>query len=275
MGLTLYHYANSVCSEKVRLALDEKGLKWESCEVDLFSGEQFDAEYLKLNPKAVVPTLIHDGKVLPESTLICEYIDDVYLLPRLKPADLFDLAQMRMYPKAVDEGLHWGVGIFSFVAMFADRLRKLNRDELAARFASMPDLDRRERQSAIVERGVDAPHVLRSIAIWESGLAKIEKALADGRPWIMGDAYTLADLSLTPYVARMEYIHYFNAFTAERPKTRAWWTRVKKRPSFASANAAWITDADIKEMAEGGERTRAAIVAKRDEFVGSDTAAAT
>ena len=140
MGLTLYHYANSVCSEKARLALDEKGLKWESCEVDLFSGEQFSAEYLKLNPS---------------------------------------------------------------------------------------------------------------------------------------DGYTLADLSLTPYVARMEYIHYLNAFTAERPKTRAWWTRVKKRPSFASANAAWITDADIKEMAEGGERTRAAIVATRDEFVRSATGAAT
>jgi glutathione S-transferase len=274
MGLTLYHYANSIGSEKARLALDEKGLRWESREIDLFKGEQFDPAYLKLNKKAVVPTLIHDGRVLPESTVICEYIDDVFPAPRLKPVDPFDVAQMRLFTKAVDEGLHWGSAIFSFVAMFADRLRKLSKDKLAAHFASMPDLDRRERQAAIVEHGADAPHVLRAIAIWETGFANIDKALADGRPWIMGDAYTLADLCVTPFVARMEYVRLFDAFTATRPMTVAWWARVKARPSFASANKAWLTEADVKEMAEGGEKIRTAIAAKRAEFVRTDKAAA-
>ena len=65
MSLTLYHFNNSVCSEKVRLVLNEKGVTaWESKEIDLFTGKQFDAEYLKLNPKAVVPTLVDDGRVL-------------------------------------------------------------------------------------------------------------------------------------------------------------------------------------------------------------------
>jgi ganglioside-induced differentiation-associated protein 1 len=273
MTLVLYHYGNSVCAEKARLALDEKGVKWESREVDLFDGSQFDPEYLKINPKAVVPTLIHDGRVLPESSIICEYIDDIFPEPRLKPSDPFDVAQMRMYPKAVDEGLHWGVGIFSFVAMFADRLRKLSVEEREARFARMPDLDRRERQSTIVERGVDAPHVLRAIAIWEAGLDKVEKALADGRPWIMGENYTLADLSLTPYVSRLEYINYFPDFTQSRLLTRSWWSRVKARPSFKSANAAWISEAEIAEMAEGGNRTRAAVADKRKNYLATDSVA--
>ena len=79
MALALYHYNSSVCSEKVRMVLNEKGeTGWESHEVDLFTGGQFDPAYLKLNPKAVVPTLVDDGRVLTESTLIAEYLDDKF-----------------------------------------------------------------------------------------------------------------------------------------------------------------------------------------------------
>ena len=59
--LTLYDYGNSVCCQKVRITLREKGLDWEAIRVDLFKTEQYDPKYLKLNPKGVVPTLVHDG----------------------------------------------------------------------------------------------------------------------------------------------------------------------------------------------------------------------
>ena len=256
MSLILYHYSNSVCAEKARLALDEKHADWEGRHVHLFKGEQFDPEYMKLNPKAVVPTLVHDGQVL------------------VKPADPMARAQMRIFPKMVDEGLHFGVGVFSFVAMFADRLRALPDDERAARFAAMPDLDRRERQSTIVEKGTEAPHVLKAISIWENGLAKIEKTLGHGGPWIMGEQFTLADLCLTPYISRMEYIRYFDFFTEKRPKTREWWERVKARPSFHSANQAWFEQEELDEMAEGGLRTRDVIASKRKYFLENDPVAA-
>ena len=62
-----------------------KGLTWEPAKVDLFKAEQYDPKYLKLNPKGVVPTLVHDGKAIIESTLICEYLDDAFPEPRLIP----------------------------------------------------------------------------------------------------------------------------------------------------------------------------------------------
>lgn len=274
MSVILYHYSNSVCAEKARLALAEKQVEWEGRHVHLFKGEQFDPEYMKLNPKAVVPTLVHDGQVLVESTLICEYIDDAFPGPALKPADPMARAQMRIFTKMVDEGLHFGVGVFSFVAMFADRLRNMSDDERAAHFAAMPDLDRRERQSTIVEKGTEAPHVLKSISIWENGLAKIEKNLSDGRPWIMGEQYTLADLCLTPYMSRMEYIRYFEFFTEKRPNTREWWERVKARPSFTTANRSWFEQEELDEMSEGGLRTKDVIAAKRKHFLETDLVAA-
>ena len=81
--LILYDFGNSVCCQKVRITLVEKGLAWKARHVDLFKTEQYDPEYLKLNPKGVVPTLVHNGTAIIESTLICEYIDDTFPDPPL------------------------------------------------------------------------------------------------------------------------------------------------------------------------------------------------
>ena len=60
----------------MRLVLEEKAIPYEEIDLNLQKGDQFDPDYLKLNPKAVVPTVIHDWRVIRESTLICEYLDE-------------------------------------------------------------------------------------------------------------------------------------------------------------------------------------------------------
>ena len=72
--LELYHNHTSVCAAKVRMALEEKGLAWTGRQVDIFNGEQHKPDYLRLNPLGVVPTLVRDGSVFIESTIINEYI---------------------------------------------------------------------------------------------------------------------------------------------------------------------------------------------------------
>ncbi len=64
--LKLYTAQNSICTQKVFLTLIEKGLDWESEYIDLFKNEQYRPEYLRLNPKGVVPTLIYDGHAVIE-----------------------------------------------------------------------------------------------------------------------------------------------------------------------------------------------------------------
>ena len=64
--LYLYHGTTSVCAIKVRLTLAEKALPWEGEVLWLQRGDQYRPEYLKLNPNAVVPTLVHDDKVIIE-----------------------------------------------------------------------------------------------------------------------------------------------------------------------------------------------------------------
>ena len=126
-NLILYDFGNSVCCQKVRITLVEKGLTWEARRVDLFKTEQYDPEYLKLNPKGVVPTLVHDGVPVIESTLICEYIDDTFPDPPLVPKAPAERARMRLWSKFVDEGLFDGVTELSFSAMFRERMRTMPR----------------------------------------------------------------------------------------------------------------------------------------------------
>ena len=93
--LELYYFENSICSERVLMTLSEKQITdWVPRHVHLFKREQFDPEYLKLNPKAQVPTLVHDGEIIRESSLITDYLDDLYKESPLKPGKLVEINHM-------------------------------------------------------------------------------------------------------------------------------------------------------------------------------------
>jgi glutathione S-transferase len=271
MPLELYHFSNSVCSEKVRLVLREKGVTdWKSHEVDLFAGEQFSPAYLKLNPKAVVPTLVDNGLVLTESTIIAEYLDDRFPQPPLKPSEPFSRAQMRLYPKACDEGLHQGVAVFSFAAMFMDRLRKLPKDQLESHLGRIVDLDRRDRQTSIYQQGLDAPHIYRGAVAFEKAFQKLDKALADGRTWLFGDQFTLAEINLVPYFARLEYLGMLDIWTRNRPQIMEWYRRIQARPSYQIEVVDWIKQEEWSEMREAGARIKSRIADLREHYLSSD-----
>lgn len=66
-GLHLFHFMLSNCSQRVRLGLEEKGLAWTSHHLNLAANEHVTSDYQRINPKGVVPTLVHDGQVVIES----------------------------------------------------------------------------------------------------------------------------------------------------------------------------------------------------------------
>ena len=271
MALALYHYNSSVCSEKVRMVLNEKGeTGWESHEVDLFTGGQVDPAYLNLNPKAVVPTLVVDGQVLTESTVISEYLDDRFPSPPLKPADPFERAQMRLYSKMCDEGLHQGVAVLSYSAMFMDRLRKMPPDKVEVHLNRIIDLERRDRQTAIYHQGVDAPHVYRGTVAFEKAFQKIDKTLSDGRPWLCGDQFTLAEINLVPYVARLEYLNMLDIWTADRPNVDAWFRRIKARRSYQVEVSDWMKPEELPEIHNAGTRNKPRIAEFRKHYLEND-----
>src|SRR6266496_5181114 len=109
---------------KVRLVLNEKGLPWDGKILDLRRGDQFDPEYRKLNPNSVVPTLVHDGRAVVESTVIIEYLDEAFPSPALMPGDPYQRAVPRLWMKKVDDYLHGACATLTFAIAFRPSLLK-------------------------------------------------------------------------------------------------------------------------------------------------------
>ena len=225
--IALYDFGNSVCCQKVRITLREKGLEWTPVRVDLFRSEQYDPKYLKLNPKGVVPTLVHDDKPVIESTLICEYLDETFPDPPLIPADPWLRSRMRIWSKIVDEGLFEGITEISFSAMFRERMRNMSEQLRQKRFQNIGDPRRTDRFKSTYELGVRSPHVLYAIAAYERAFKLLEETLAESGPWIVGARPTLADINLMPFAARLDYLGLLDLWIAQRSRVGDWWAMVR------------------------------------------------
>jgi len=100
-ALVLYDAEGSPCARRVRIVLLEKGLAWETRLLDLTKMEQKRPEYLALNPNGIVPTLVHGDRVIYESNVITEYLDEIFPSPRLYPEDPWQRAQATVSPRTV------------------------------------------------------------------------------------------------------------------------------------------------------------------------------
>ncbi len=256
MTVTLYQFGNSVCCQKVRITMLEKGVEWDSVEVNLFRNEQYAPSYLMLNPKGVVPTILHAGQPIIESTLICEYLDETFPDPPLAPSSPAERSQMRLWSKMVDEGLHEGISEISFCAMFRERLRASTEEQRETRFNNIGDPKRRDRFKSTYEQGPASPFVLYAVASFEKAFAQLEKTLSTGSPWILGGQMSLADINLMPYVARLEFLGLLDLWIDQRPHIKAWWSRVLEQRSFRAGILEPLTEAERAEMWLSGPKIR-------------------
>src|SRR5215204_1971461 len=156
--LTLYHNDMSLCAQKVRVCLAEKGLAWEDRHLVLRAGEHQQPWYLALNRRAVVPTLIDDDKVIPESNVILEYLEETYPDPPLMPRTPYGRTRVRLWTKQLDEDIHdASAAILSFGIAF--RHQYLERGELGTKMLEqIPHIFKRERRRDVIERGTASQH---------------------------------------------------------------------------------------------------------------------
>lgn len=265
--LTLYKFRNSICTQKVLITLAEKALQYQEIEINLFKSEQYDPAYLKINPKGVVPSLIHDGEVIIESTLICEYLDECFPRPPLVPIAPHRKARMRLWSKAVDEALFSATRDFSFSAMFRERMQTMTEEQRQSRFRNVGDPERGAHIRSCYEHGADSPYVFQGIAAFEKAFKTMEEDLRLGGPWLLGPDFTLADVNVMPFAARLDYLELLDLWIGERPHVQAWWTRAQARPSFAAAISNALSEADVAEMRTSGAKIRGRIAELREQYV--------
>lgn len=245
--LKLYDGTTSVCAIKVRLALHEKRVAFDSHNIDLRAGDQFDPDYLKLNPNAVVPTLVDardgDEKIVTESSVILHYLEDTCPGPSLLPDAPFDRARMRLWMKRVDDVVHPSIGNLTHATVYRPAFLALDEDGRAARLAKIPDENRRQRFAAVYKDGLDAPIVVGAVKALNRLVVDMEAALADS-DFLAGPAYSLAECAVTPYANRLFDLGVLELWATTAPRVFAWFGAIRDRASFAPAITDYLTEAD-------------------------------
>jgi glutathione S-transferase len=231
--LELYHHGTSVCAAKPRIVFAEKGLEWTGHYVDILKGEQFAPDYLKLNPKHVVPTLVHDGTVIRESAVIGEYLDEVFPDPPLKPATAVDRATMRIWTKRLDEEVHPATGIVTYAISHRHAVIANGPEAVDKWVNSVPPAERARRRQRL-ENGIDDPEAQAAMRVYDQFLSDMEAQLAR-TPWLAGKSFSLAEVGVIPYINRLDMLNLAPLWSEARPHVTDWWARVKARPSFAPA----------------------------------------
>ena len=251
--LALYHNGLSSCSQKVRLALAEKGLAFESRPVDLIGGEQHDPAYVKLNPGHVVPTLIHDEHVLIESSLINEYLDDTFPTTPLRPTAPAARHAMRLWVKRIDEKVHPAAGVITYAIGPRSLVLHQPAEVREAALAAIPDPVRRAARRSVILHGVAAPEFAGALGHFLDLIDDMEGALA-GAPWLSGEAFGLADAAALPYVLRLDHLAMSPLLAAGvRPRVADWLARVQARGSYEKAIREWAPDAVVGFFRTNGE----------------------
>jgi glutathione S-transferase len=228
--IELYNFAQSTCSQQVRICLEEKALPWVDRRLVSKDRYHISPEYLRLNPNGVVPTLVHDGVPVIESSVIAQYLDDVFPEPSLSPSDPRSLAAMRAWLAFVDQVPTPAVRYPSF--QYGGLIRKfqeLSPEEFAATIARRPLKSRFYRRMG--QAGFPQEDIDDALDDMRKTVRRMETMLTTGGPWLMGDQYTLADICVAPLIDRVDDLGYRGLWQV-LPRVTDWLSQIRIRPAY-------------------------------------------
>ena len=231
--LELYHAHISTCSQKVRLCLAEKGLAWTDHPIEFARAEHLTPAYLALNPNGVVPTLVHDGRPVIDSSVICEYLEEI--APgdgtALMPRDAYGRARVRAWLRYIEEVPTAAIRVPSFNGLFLKGWRQMSEKLRAGYIAATPL--RKGHYRRFGTDGFSKDQVDESTERLRQTVERIDAA-AKKSNWLAGDAISLADLCVLPTIVRMTDIGLENIWR-DLPNMTDWYARMRSRPSFEQA----------------------------------------
>lgn len=250
-GVHLFHFMSSSCSQKTRIFLTEKGVKWEPHPIDLMRHENFTDWYLGINPRGLVPALVHDGDVHIESNDIMRYVDETFAGPRLFPQDEDALAYV-LKSAEIEDDLHLHVRALTFRYIAPNELLRKDPDALdvyekAGSGQIGGDADTHKsievdfwRKMAV--DGIPTEQALAAVEAFEPHFTELNARLGK-HEWLMSDGFSVLDIIWWINVFRLKFLGY----PLERfPELDGWYSALAERPHF------------MKEVAMPPERVKGA-----------------
>ncbi len=233
-GVNLFHNAMSNCSQRTRVAMEEKGVSWTSHHLDITKDEHATDHYQSINPNGVVPTLVHDGRTIIESIDIISYIDQIGHGPSLMPDDPALLAELEAQLE-IAGSVQGAVKVLSHEFLFKP-VRKMNDKQLAALRETHGNRDLITFHEEF-SKGFSEDRLLSVVREFTDAFDRLEQLLqTHGGPWFLGQQFTLADIAWIVNVHRLDLMRFdFSHW----PLLTAWLGRMQQRPSYQNGLAKW------------------------------------
>jgi glutathione S-transferase len=237
MALKYYHAEPAANSLKSMIPLFEKGLAFESVYVDLHKFEQHSDWFIAINPEGQVPVLVHDGVIVTHTTVINEYLEDVFPgTPALRPRDPAGAARMRYWNKFIDEHVMNHVSMHGWHRMVGVIARSIENGDFEELLERIPLPDQRKKW-ANARSGFSEADLSNAIAKIEYAVDKVEAQLAR-TAWLAGDEYTLADINFYCHCGMMvERMFPEMKIALRAPRLVDWRERMTARPAVKEALA--------------------------------------
>jgi len=234
--LKYYHAEPAANSLKSMIPLLEKGLAFESIYVDLHKFEQHSAWFVAINPEGQVPVLDHDGAIITHTTVINEYLEDVFPDVPLRPRNAVAAARMRYWNKFVDEHVMNHVSMHGWHRMVGIIARKIESGEFEKLMERIPLPDQRKKWQT-ARSGFSEADLANATEKIIYAIEKVDAQLASTK-WLAGDEYTLADINFYSMCGMMVERMFPELKVATRcPRLVAWREKMTARPGVARALA--------------------------------------
>jgi glutathione S-transferase/GST-like protein len=228
--LTLYHWEPNANSGKPMLTLAEKGVEYQSHYLDLLKFDQHQPEYLKVNPDGTIPALVHDGRVLTESTPMMEYIDEQFDGPPLRPADPAERWRMRWWMRFFDSYFAPSLSMIGWSVFVGPAARQRDPQELRAAIDRIPLESRRVAWRKALFNEFTAAELAESRRRVAFAVGVLERHLT-GHTWIAGETYSLGDINGFNLGYALPLSQPDRCNDERTPRIMEWLRRIYERPA--------------------------------------------
>lgn len=251
--MRLYHNGMSSCSQKVRLVLAEKHVQCEMREINLIAGEQRSPDYLAINPRGLVPVLLHDDAKIFESSVISEYVEEAFPGPTLMPRAPLERAAARQWMKFIDDHVHQAVGILLFATAQRAFLMARPESEVLVELERIPSASQRQLRTSVFKNGLEAAECSDAMRTLTQFVSQAGAALNE-REFFAGRDLSLADCAVSPYLLRLQHLGLETLWVrdANGACVTRWLSAMRSRASAAIAIDAFLHEPALALMRATG-----------------------
>ncbi|MCH2550320.1 MAG: glutathione S-transferase family protein [Alphaproteobacteria bacterium] len=227
----LYNAPQSICSHKVRFALNAKRIRFNEYKLDLFSGDQLKPEYLSINPNGLVPALVHNGVNIIDSLVIVQYLDELFSdVESFTPKEPVMRARMRSLMAYIDEVPTPAVRIPSYNMAFLVHFKNMPEDEFLDMANAKPL--RKEFLLKFGRVGFSENEFNEALDRLERSLKRMQTEINISKgPWFLGDELSIADIAMMPVIIRLEDLN-LEYMWEDKPEVSYWLELIKDHHAF-------------------------------------------